>query len=202
MNQWICMWHDWLILWHERFCWWVLQHCKGFARLVWGRLRVHRAFFYSDWSCDKNALNASCDHPCKECIWWMNLNRVTLVILWFVLTCNMTHIRDVCECSHVTWLVLIHTCDVLHSHSHVWRDVTCDVTCDMTRSVFHFNMWHDSHMWRMDVLTCDMTRSHSRVWRASFSFTRVTWRVTWLTHTVDVTCDVTHSYMWRDVWHD
>jgi len=33
-------------LWH--FSWWVLQHCTGFARLVWGRLRVHRAFVYSD----------------------------------------------------------------------------------------------------------------------------------------------------------
>jgi len=29
--------------------WWVLQHCTGFARLVWGRVRVHRAFVYSDW---------------------------------------------------------------------------------------------------------------------------------------------------------
>ena len=31
-----------------QFSWWVLQHCTGFARLVWGRLRVHRAFVYSD----------------------------------------------------------------------------------------------------------------------------------------------------------
>jgi len=31
------------------FFWWILQHCTGFARLVWGRLRVHRAFIYSDW---------------------------------------------------------------------------------------------------------------------------------------------------------
>ena len=31
------------------FFWWVLQHCTGFARLVWGRLRVHRAFIYSNW---------------------------------------------------------------------------------------------------------------------------------------------------------
>ena len=31
------------------FWWWVLQHCTGFARLIWGRLRVHRAFIYSDW---------------------------------------------------------------------------------------------------------------------------------------------------------
>ena len=33
----------------EGFSWWVLRHCTGFARLVWGRLRVHRAFVYSDW---------------------------------------------------------------------------------------------------------------------------------------------------------
>ena len=26
------------------FVWWVLQHCTGFARLVWGRLRVHPSF--------------------------------------------------------------------------------------------------------------------------------------------------------------
>jgi len=34
------------------YSWWVLQHCIGFdfTRLVWGRLRVHRAFIYSDWS--------------------------------------------------------------------------------------------------------------------------------------------------------
>jgi len=28
----------------EDFFWWVLQHCTGFARLVWGRLRVHLSF--------------------------------------------------------------------------------------------------------------------------------------------------------------
>jgi len=31
------------------FFWWVLQHCTGFAGLVWGTLRVHRAFIYSNW---------------------------------------------------------------------------------------------------------------------------------------------------------
>ena len=36
--------------WHkEHFFWCVLQHCTGFARQVWGRLRVHRAFIYSNW---------------------------------------------------------------------------------------------------------------------------------------------------------
>ena len=29
--------------------WWVLQHCTGSARLIWGRPRVHGAFVYSDW---------------------------------------------------------------------------------------------------------------------------------------------------------
>ena len=33
----------------RNFFWWVLQHCTGFARLVWGRRRVHRAFIYSNW---------------------------------------------------------------------------------------------------------------------------------------------------------
>ena len=42
--------------WHDSFTWltwpiyiFVNGHCTGFARLVWGRLRVHWAFFYSDW---------------------------------------------------------------------------------------------------------------------------------------------------------
>ena len=28
----------------EYVFWWILQHCTGFARLVWGRLRVHLSF--------------------------------------------------------------------------------------------------------------------------------------------------------------
>jgi len=44
-----CLWAHIDICMH--FSWWVLQHCTGFARLVWGRLRVHRAFVYSDYSC-------------------------------------------------------------------------------------------------------------------------------------------------------
>jgi len=28
---------------------WYCSHCTGFARLVWGRLRVHRALVYSHW---------------------------------------------------------------------------------------------------------------------------------------------------------
>jgi len=31
------------------FSWWILYHCTGFAQLVWGRLRVHWSFVYSDW---------------------------------------------------------------------------------------------------------------------------------------------------------
>ena len=36
-------------IWRGRFTWiwWVLHHCTGLARLVGGRLRVHRAFVYS-----------------------------------------------------------------------------------------------------------------------------------------------------------
>ena len=36
-------------MWLVFFSWWVLQHCTGFARLVWGRVRVHPAFIYSNW---------------------------------------------------------------------------------------------------------------------------------------------------------
>ena len=44
-SRWVLQHSRW-VRQHSR---WVLQHCTGFARLVWGRLRVHRAFIYSDW---------------------------------------------------------------------------------------------------------------------------------------------------------
>jgi len=43
------VWSHRVLIHLANFSWWVLQHCTGFARLVWGRLRVHRAFVYSDW---------------------------------------------------------------------------------------------------------------------------------------------------------
>ena len=46
---WRSTWCATLLAYYTHFSWWVLQHCTGFARLVWGRLRVHRAFVYSDW---------------------------------------------------------------------------------------------------------------------------------------------------------
>jgi len=71
-----CVWHDWFLrdmahawVW-QHFFWWVLQHCTGFARLVWGRLRVHRAFIYSDWFvCDMTGFYETwpmpmCDNIC------------------------------------------------------------------------------------------------------------------------------------------
>jgi len=42
---------------HTYFFWWVLQHCTGFARLVWGRLRVHLSFHLFKSVC---VLNNSC----------------------------------------------------------------------------------------------------------------------------------------------
>ena len=47
----VSVWHDTHILLMSHFVWWVLQHCTGFARMVWGRLRVHRAFVWLDWLC-------------------------------------------------------------------------------------------------------------------------------------------------------
>jgi len=42
-----CVVYLFMFTYSVHFCWWVLQHCTGFARLVWGRLRVRRAFNYS-----------------------------------------------------------------------------------------------------------------------------------------------------------
>jgi len=42
---------------------WVLQHCTGFARLVWGRLRVHRAFF----SINPRHAPSMWDGTCQTC---------------------------------------------------------------------------------------------------------------------------------------
>ena len=47
-DSWLCV--CLYMMWRKsHFSWRVLQHCTGFARLFWGRLRVHRAFVYSDW---------------------------------------------------------------------------------------------------------------------------------------------------------
>jgi len=54
-DMYVCMWDiecgTYIALYRvwDLFFWWVLQHCTGFARLVWGRLRVRLAFIYSNW---------------------------------------------------------------------------------------------------------------------------------------------------------
>ena len=62
------------------FFWWVLQHCTGFARLVWGRLRVHRAFIYSNW------------FVCSVCFCSL-LPRLTLLLSFL----------DICTASPARW---------------------------------------------------------------------------------------------------
>jgi len=62
------------------FSWWVLQHCTGFARLVWGRLRVHRAFVYSDWFVC-NVYHRDSNMMYNESLWvWFITNQITMWI--------------------------------------------------------------------------------------------------------------------------
>jgi len=117
------------------FPWWVLQHCIGFARLVWGRLRVHRAFIYSDsfvwlaqYSCGFLAHPFSHTHPY---VWHDNerdvgIVCVSLLDVWrhFSVCCSLLQCVAVCcgvlQCVAVccsVWQVGI----VCASWADVWR---------------------------------------------------------------------------------
>ena len=99
----------WSLLYHEKrrdtflFSWWVLQHCTGFARLVWGRLRVHRAFVYSDWLvcyvcfCSRDIFCFTkkhvipfCDTPSRRSFPICNTSLFPYVIRLFLPICNMS----------------------------------------------------------------------------------------------------------------
>jgi len=73
------------------FSWWVLQHCTGFARLVWGRLRVHRAFVYSDW------------FVCYVCFCSL-LPCLTLLLSFLWTSCTASPARWECLESQWQWL--------------------------------------------------------------------------------------------------
>jgi len=67
----------------HHFSRWVLQHCTGFARLVWGRLRVRRAFVYSDWC------------VCSVCFCSL-LPRLTLLLSFLWTSCTASPARWEC----------------------------------------------------------------------------------------------------------
>ena len=89
--------------------WGILQHCTGFARLVWGRLRVHRAFVYSDW------------FVCYVCFCSL-LPRTqhmyqahSVALSWRLEMTHVTHMNDSCHTyewlmSHIRISRVIHVC--------------------------------------------------------------------------------------------
>ena len=83
----LCHSYEWRESWNAttatHFSWWVLQHCTGFARLVWGRLRVHRVFVYSDW------------FVCYVCFCFL-LPSLTLLLSFFRTSCTASPARWEC----------------------------------------------------------------------------------------------------------
>jgi len=80
------------------FSWLVLQHCTGFARLVWGRLRVLRAFFYSDWCC----------LAFSQCYFWWEVD---------LYVCDGIHVNYIYTDVYI--FTHIHTCAYKYIRIHV-----------------------------------------------------------------------------------
>ena len=116
--------HIHCIHWRVDFWWWVLQHSTGFARLVWGRLRDHRAFVYSDWL------------VCSVCFCSL-LPRLTLLLSFF----GHSEVRGVslygcvCTCVYVCMCVCI-VCVCVCVHMCVYMCVcvcVAKIECSMTQ---------------------------------------------------------------------
>ena len=116
------------------FFWWVLQHCTGFARLVWGRLGVHRAFIYSNW------------FVCSVCLCSL-LPRLTL-LLSFV---------DILHCLP-RWFVTSHQDKwQTNDESFVTSLVSCDVSfvCHFKEITWQIDLWQID-LWQIDLWQIDL----------------------------------------------
>ena len=97
------------------FFWWVLQHCTGFARLVWGRIRVHPSFH-------------SFKSICVFCVFLFS------AYLSYTHTCKHTH-------KHTHCLSLSHT----HAPSCMWpisfwRWIVClSISLSLSHTHAHIN---------------------------------------------------------------
>ena len=114
------------------FFWWVLQHCTGFARLVWGRLRVHRAFVYE---------------ICIILIWYAsflcdmhNLNVIGILFMWLA--------SSICDLQHfdVIYIIRIWYASLLRDMHH------CNVVGIIFMWCAFLSVWHDS-CFKCDVIT-------------------------------------------------
>jgi len=81
---------------------WVLQHCTGFARLVWGRLRVHWAFIYSNWFV-RVVIHVHASFYCN--------------------TLPLQHTATHCHCNTLQHTVLLFMFMRHFTHSYVWYGV-------------------------------------------------------------------------------
>ena len=101
----VCMLHS------NHFSWWVLQHCTGFARLVWGRLRVHRAFVYSDW------------FVCYVCFCSLPPS-LTLLLCFLWTSCTACHAYTRETCCMPCFIQITHMKHSCHTHArvifHIW----------------------------------------------------------------------------------
>jgi len=179
--------------------WWVLYHCTGFARLVWGRLRVHRLSRHThtrvlcvrreDLSCVTQRGERERERERED------VSCVTRLIL----------VRDMI-CPHEQAVGESLCCSVLQcADSYVrhdsstwagcwWITRTCVMAwlmCDMT----HLHVWRDSFTWLVHM--CDMTHLHEQP--VGESVGAVWWHDSCGTcHTRCLVCDMTHSHVWHD----
>ena len=104
------------------FCWWVLQHCIGFARLVWGRPRVHRAFIYSWNIFDIPFVDGYC-------------STVQGLLDWFEVDLGVPELSFI----HETYLTyrLAACCSVLHCAAVCCSVLHCAAVCRICTECLH-----------------------------------------------------------------
>ena len=112
--------------------WWALQHCTGFARLVWGRLRVHQAFIYA----------SVMSHVCIHGSTTRKLSQVT----------HMHESWHTCEwvMSHVWMSHIAHMHESCLTYEWVMSHIPMSHISRMNESC-HAYEWVMSHIWRSHV---------------------------------------------------
>ena len=153
-------------VWHATifFFWWVLQHCTGFARLVWGRLRVHPSFYLFKSICvfcvflfstpashsplvlfghsalppPRNLMPHATPHQTH--VW-----HATIICVWEIIhvcVCDVIHICN--KGSRLTWHAtcvceLIHICN--KGSRLTWQRIRCAQQNPMTHPSFQYVGW-------------------------------------------------------------
>jgi len=166
---------------YECFSWWVLQHCTGFARLVWDRLRVHRAFVYSDWFvCYVCVL-------CHSCRVWMSRVKYERV------SSRMTACTRLCtEADPTEWVMsfMNESCHAWITHvTNEWVMTLVNDSCHTYECVMsHIWMSHVTYKWvmshRMSSVTYERVMSlmnaSRHVWMRAGDFSKMANPTEWV----------------------